>query len=148
MSKLEVKIKKVLKNAVIPEYQTNGAACFDLVAATHKTVPGATGLLDVYDTGLAFEIPEGHVGLIYPRSSVTSKTTLTLGNSVGVIDSDYRGTVSFQFRQANPKVRREYKVGDRVGQMMIIPIPSVQLVEVGELSDTLRGDGGYGSTGK
>lgn len=144
---LEVKIKKVLENAVIPEYQSKGAACFDLVAATKVFKPLPVGPTYEYDTGLSFEIPKDHVGLIYPRSSITTKTTLGLGNAVGVIDSDYRGTVKFQFRKTNPMFQKDYNVGDRIGQMMIIPIPLVKLVQVEELSETERGDGGMGSTG-
>jgi dUTP pyrophosphatase len=145
---LEVKVKKVLENAVIPEYQTEGAACFDLVAASKSFEPLLVGPTYVYDTGLAFEIPEGFVGLVFPRSSITTKTTLSLGNAVGVIDSDYRGTIKFQFRKTNPMYQQDYNVGDRIGQMMILPVPSVKLELAEELTETNRGDGSFGSTGK
>lgn len=148
MSEVKVKVKKVLDNAVLPEYQSGGAACFDLVAATKEFKPLDVGPTYVYDTGLAFEIPKGHVGLIYPRSSVTTKTTLALGNHVGVIDSDYRGTVKFEFRKTNPMFHKDYSVGDRIGQMMVIPIPSVSLELSENLSSTDRGEGGFGSTGE
>lgn len=146
MSKLEVKVKKTLESAVIPEYQSSGAAGLDLVAAKVKTVLGVTGPIDEIDTGLSFEIPENHVGLIFSRSSVTSKTTLMLGNAVAVIDADFRGSVKLQFRHTNPIVKKEYKVGDRVGQIIIMPIPAITLVEAQDLSDTERGEGGFGST--
>ena len=98
-----------------------------------------------YDTGIAFEIPKDYVGLVFPRSSVFKKT-LILKNSVGVIDSGYRGTIQVKFsslRESNVI----YDVGDRVAQIMIIPRPSVELEEVDELSDSTRGTGGFGSTG-
>ena len=149
MSKLELKVKKVLDNAVLPEYGSDGAACFDLVAASEKVInTSKTGRKVEYDTGLAFEIPEGYVGLVFPRSSVTSKTSLMLGNGVGVIDSDYRGTVKFQYREMAPVIGFKYNVGDRIGQMMILPVPTLELVETQELSSTERGEGGFGSTGQ
>lgn len=151
MSKLELKVKVAEgfeKTAKVPEYATEGAACFDLVAATEEIKLEKTGPLVEYDTGLSFEIPKGHVGLVFPRSSVSSKTSLVLGNGVGVIDSDYRGTVKFQYRNVSTTIGIKYKAGDRVGQMMILPIPAVSLVSTQLLSETERGEGGFGSTGE
>ena len=125
-----------------------GAAGFDLVAAAEQFRPELTGPIFEYDTGLAFEIPEGHVGLVFPRSSVTTKTTLLLGNGVGVIDSDYRGTIKFQYRNMPGSAGKKFSVGDRIGQIIILPIPAVKFEEASELSDTARGEGGFGSTGK
>jgi len=99
-----------------------------------------------YDTGLSMEIPEGYVGLLFPRSSI-SKTTLSLANSVGVIDSGYRGSIMFKFRYLGGKGNWFYNLGDRVGQIIIIPYPTVEFEEVEELSSTERGQGGFGSTG-
>lgn len=147
MSKVELKVK-LEKDAVMPKYESDGAACFDLVAASEEIVLDSTGSKVVYDTGLSFEIPKGYVGLVFPRSSVATKTTLSLGNGVGVIDSDYRGTVKFVYRNINLAMGKKYKKGDRVGQMMILPIPAVELVTAKELSDTDRGEGGFGSTGE
>lgn len=148
MSKIELKVKLENDKAVMPEYGSNGAACFDLVAAKEELkFDPLSGPTVQYDTGLAFEIPEGYVGLVFPRSSITTKTSLMLGNGVGVIDSDYRGTVKFQFRNTAPSAGKKYKVGDRIGQMMILPIPAVELVKAEELTDTERGEGGFGSTG-
>jgi len=97
---------------------------------------------------LAIEIPDGYVGLIFPRSS-NSKTDLYLTNHVGVIDSGYRGEIMFKFRPRNTLLdARIHHVGDRIGQLIVIPYPKVKLVESDELSDTERGDGGFGSTGK
>ena len=102
----------------------------------------------VYGTGLAIEIPQGYVGLIYPRSS-NSKTDLYLTNHVGVIDSGYRGEIMFKYRSINGLLNAKvYQLGDRVGQLIITPYPQIELVESDELSDSERGDGGFGSTGK
>ena len=99
-----------------------------------------------YDTGLSMEIPEGHVGLLFPRSSV-SKTNLVLANSVGVVDSGYRGPVKLRFKELSGPPGGRYKTGDRVGQIIIIPIPNFEFEQVEELSNTDRGEGGFGSTG-
>ena len=152
---LEVKIKKLHKDAVIPKYETVGSAGMDLTAVSKEYDEHGN---ICYDTGLAFEIPENHVGLIFPRSSL-SKKDLMLTNSVGVIDSDYRGSVSFKFKPTNAfsfytervihiETADEYEVGDRIGQIVILPYPKVSFVEVDELSETERGHGGFGSTDK
>lgn len=138
---VDLKIKKLNTNAVIPHYATDGAACFDLTA----TEFASSGFTITYKTGLAFEIPQGYVGLLYPRSSV-AKSRQILANSVGVIDSDYRGEVMFKFHLLGDS-RDIYAVGDRVGQMMIMPIPSVTIIESTNLNNTERGEGGFGSTG-
>jgi dUTP pyrophosphatase len=140
-----VNIKKLHPDAVIPSYAKAGDAGMDLTAISmEKDSHGNV----VYGTGLAIEIPEGYVGLIFPRSS-NSKTDLYLTNHVGVIDSGYRGEIQFKFR-ANPSLinARIYHLGDRIGQLIIIPYPGIQFVEVDELSDTERGTSGFGSTGK
>ena len=144
---MKVKIKKVHPDAVIPSYAKNGDAGLDLVATTiiSETLGSIT-----YGLGIALEIPEGFVGLVFPRSSIR-KTNLQLSNSVGVIDSGYRGELQATFNkiQGIDNVEREnYKIGDRVCQIMIIPHPTIELNEVNELSNTERGEGGFGSTGK
>jgi len=146
-SRVNVKVKKILENAVLPIKGSEGAAGFDLTAAQETFKAELTGPMFEYDTGLSFEIPEGYVGLVFPRSSITTKTTLLLGNGVGVIDSDYRGTVKFQYRNITPGAGKKYKIGDRVGQIIILPIPSVSFEEVTDLSDSKRGAGGFGSSG-
>ncbi len=138
---MKVKIKKLHKDAVIPSYSTAGDAGMDLysVRTDHDKYGNC-----VHYTGLAMEIPEGHVGLLYPRSSI-SKTSCSLRNAVGVIDSGYRGEIMLKFAcSTNLGI---YDVGDRVAQLIIMPYPQVQFEEVQELSDTDRGDGGFGSTG-
>lgn len=143
MNSIELKIKKLHSEAVIPQYAKPGDAGLDLVAISEEWNEDNT--MVTYGTGLAIEIPEGHVGLIFPRSSI-SKTTLNLSNSVGVIDSGYRGPIMFKFRYLeNGDV---YEVGDRIGQLVIMEIPKVNILEVQELSSTERGEGGFGSTGK
>lgn len=144
MSKrLEVKIKKLDPNAVIPSYAKLGDACMDLTAISEVIVEeGGYGYVE-YGTGLAFEVPENYVMLIYPRSSVSNQG-LILTNSVGVVDSGYRGEVKFRFKWI--KGTNKYNVGDRVGQFMIIPRPIMELKEAEELSETERGDGGFGSS--
>ena len=100
-----------------------------------------------YDTGLAFEIEEGYVGLVFPRSSVP-KYHLSLANAVSVVDSGYRGSVTARFKKTLDRAwATEYNVGDRIAQIIILPYPQVEFVEADELSSTERGAGGYGSSG-
>ena len=142
MEELKIKFKKLNQNAVIPKQGTAGAAGFDLTAVSIEK----NETMLKYDTGIAVEIPPGYVGLVFPRSSVC-KTGLSLANSVGVIDSDFRGSISFVFYK-NTQCIVPYLPGDRIGQLLIVPIPEVEFVEVDELSETERGAGGYGSTGR
>jgi dUTP pyrophosphatase len=142
---MQVKIKKLHVDAVIPAYSKPGDAGMDLtaVSATQDQYGNV-----VYGTGLAVEIPIGYVGLIFPRSS-NSKTDLYLTNHVGVVDSGYRGEIMFKFRPVNGLLNAKvFQVGERVGQLIILPYPSIEFDEVDELSDSERGDGGFGSTGK
>jgi dUTP pyrophosphatase len=144
---MQVRIKKLNENAVIPSYAKNGDAGMDLVATS---VISETPTQITYGLGIALEIPEGFVGLVFPRSSIR-KTRLQLSNSVGVIDSGYRGELQATFNKIITTIenqKNDYKVGDRVAQIMIIPHPPIEFDEVDELSDTERGDGGFGSTGK
>lgn len=139
---MEVKIKKLNEKAVVPKYAHDTDAGLDLVAVSKSKDKDGNF---VYGTGLAFEIPEGYVWLVFPRSSVASRC-ISMANSVGVIDSGFRGEVTAKFR---PHIfAKPYDKGDRVAQMIIMPYPHVDLVEVDELSESDRGDGGYGSTGK
>ena len=141
---MKVKIKKLHSDAVIPTYAKSGDAGMDLVAT--RIISNTT--FDVsYGTDLAMEIPNGFVGLVFPRSSIR-KYELVLSNSVGVIDSGYRGEIQATFKKENGLDSLAYKVGDRIAQIIIIPYPPIEFDEVAELSDTERGDGGFGSTGK
>ena len=139
---MKVKIKKLHSDAVIPTYAKQGDAGMDLTAVQWNT----TERYVEYDTGLSMEIPEGHVGLLFPRSSV-SKTNLVLANCVGVVDSGYRGPVKLRFKELSGPPGGRYKQGDRVGQIIIMPVPSFEFEEVEELNNTDRGEGGFGSTG-
>lgn len=136
---MKVKIKKLNDNAVIPCYACHGDAGMDL----HAVSKNETERFIEYGTGLAFEIPEGYVGLIFPRSSL-SKKDLIMANHVGVLDSGYRGELKFRFKKIGEEV---YDIGDRIGQLIVIPYPKVEFEEVDELSDTHRGIGGFGSSG-
>lgn len=140
---MKVKIKRLTPNSVIPTYAKEGDAGLDLTA-TSKFVDESGNV--VYGTGLAFEIPQGYVGLVFPRSS-NAKKDLWLTNSVGVIDSGYRGEVTFKYRPISFK-EREYAVGERVGQLIIMPYPHIEFEEADELSESERSTGGYGSSGK
>ena len=141
MMSIEVKIKKLHPDAVIPTYAKLGDAGMDLYAVDMNWDKHGNF---VYHTGLSMEIPEGYVGLLFPRSSI-SKTPHRLRNSVGVIDSGYRGEIILKFGgNSHPTT---YDVGDRVAQIIIMPFPEVRFVESLELSETERGDGGFGSTG-
>lgn len=139
---MKVKFKRLNQLAAIPSYAKHGDACFDLVATS---IEHNSKFIE-YGTGIAIEVPQGHVGLIFPRSSVTT-TDLMLKNGVGVVDSGYRGEIKFRFYTLQNK-DKFYEIGDRIGQMMILPIPTVELEEVEYLSDTERGEGGYGSSGR
>lgn len=146
---MQVRFKKLSPEAVIPSYSKPGDAGMDLTATSHISEINEAGeYLQVFGTSLAVEIPEGFVGLIFPRSSI-SKTALSLTNSVGVIDSGYRGEIKFKFSVNSSRATKSstYKVGDRIGQLVIIPYPNIVPVESEELSSTIRGDGGFGSSG-
>lgn len=140
---MQVRFKKLDPKAVIPSYAKPGDAGLDLVATSKEFDVEKEKL--VFGTGLAIEIPEGHVGLLFPRSSIV-KTLLTMANSVGVIDSGYRGEVKVVFDPGS-RPKKNYEVGDRVAQLIIMPFPKVEPVEAADLSDTDRGSGGFGSTG-
>jgi len=142
---MNIKIKRLHESAVIPSYSKEGDAGLDLTAISVTTVDkGNYGYIE-YDTGLAIEIPEGYEGQIRPRSSI-SNTGLILANSPGTIDSNYRGSIKCRFK-AIPNTTI-YNVGDRIAQLIIQPIPKIEFEVVDELSDTTRGDGGFGSSGK
>lgn len=146
---MKVKTKIIDKTIETPllKYAKKGDAGIDLTATSIDS--DSYGNI-VYGTNRSFEIPEGYVGLIFPRSS-NSKKDLSLTNSVGVIDSGYRGEVFFKYKPLlglEKNVNEYYKVGERVGQIIIIPFPKIEFEEVDELTTTERGEGGYGSTGK
>ena len=157
---MQVKIKKLHPDAVIPEYAKSGDAGLDLTAISASVDEHGNA---VYGTGLAIEMPEGYAGFLFPRSSI-SKYDLTLANSVGVIDAGYRGEIIVKMKHA-VKVKASsikstfvascmadysyaYRAGDRVAQLIIMPVPKIELVGADDLSDSERGDVGFGSSGK
>lgn len=137
---MNVKIKKLDSRAVIPTYAKNGDAGMDLVITR---IINESKLDITYGFGISLEIPEGYMGLIFPRSSIR-KYDLILTNSVGVVDSGYRGELQATFKKLGA---HEYEVGDRGAQIVILPYPQIEFQEVEELSNTERGKGGFGSTG-
>ena len=151
---MKVRIKKLSELAVVPSYAKDGDAGMDLIATS---IISDTPTQITYGLGVALEIPKGFVGLVFPRSSIR-KTGLQLSNSVGVIDSGYRGEIQATFNkifgsegmydETKIPTTEFYKVGDRIAQIMIIPHPTIEFNEVDELSDSERGEGGFGSTGK
>ena len=138
---LKVRFKKLYEDAVTPSYAKDGDAGLDLTAHTVTSIVSDTYI--EYGTGIAVEIPQGYVGLVFPRSSVSKKENFYLKNSVGVIDSGYRGEIKLRFNQSDS----HYQAGEKVGQLIIIPYPTIYLEQVEELSSTERGEGGFGSTG-
>jgi dUTP pyrophosphatase len=144
---MKIHFKKLDSKAQKPKFGKPGDAGADLVA-TSIVVDDSKDNQIVYGTGIAVEIPEGMVGLVFPRSSVRN-TDLMMANSVGVIDSGYRGEimVTFNIKPGLLDKRKMYSLGDRIAQLVIMPVPLIQYKEVDELSETQRGTDGHGSTG-
>ena len=140
---MKIRFKKLSPSAVVPTKAHASDAGFDMTCTRYEVTNGEQF---TYHTDIAVEIPDGYVGLLFPRSSIY-KQDLFLTNSVGVVDSGYRGEVMFKFKPICSDVKQHYQVGDRIGQLIIIPYPNVEFVEADELSDSERGTGGYGSSG-
>jgi dUTP pyrophosphatase len=140
---MNIRFKKLSETAVIPSKAHDFDAGLDLIAVSKKN--DTKGRYIEYGTGLAMEIPEYCVGLIFPRSSI-SKTSLNLRNSVGVIDSGYRGEIKLRFGVDNNS-NIEYSLYDKIGQILILEMPNLEIQEVKQLSKSSRGSGGFGSTG-
>lgn len=140
-----MKVKRLYEEALLPTKATEGSAAFDLYAYTEAPLEPCETFK--YKTGIALEIPEGRVGLIFPRSGLSTKFGIRLSNCVGVIDSDYRGEIIVALHNDGDE---SYMInrGDRIAQLMIVDIPKIGIEEVTELSDTKRGIGGFGSSGK
>lgn len=139
-----LKVKRVRPNAVIPQYMTAGAAGFDLTAAEDVAI--AVGDVKLVGTGLAFEIPAGHVMMIAPRSGYSIKFPAYVSNAPGIIDEDYRGEVKIIMTAFTQGI--VVRQGDRIAQGLIVPVARVGITETTQLEDTARGSGGFGSTGK
>lgn len=142
-----VNVKKLNPNAILPSYGSDGAAGADLYACLQESItidPGETAWIP---TGISLEVPAGYAGLIYARSSLGVKRGLAPANKVGVIDSDYRGEINVVLLN-HGKEPQMISNGDRIAQFLITPVLTPRFIEVKELSDTDRGAGGFGSTGK
>ena len=139
---MKVRFQKLSEKAVTPSYAKAGDAGLDLVAISKTDCDSYIE----YGTGIAVELPEGHVGLVFPRSSV-SGTSMVLSNCVGVVDSGYRGEIKFRFRTLESLYQKHYEVGDKIGQLVIMPYPQIELEEVLVLAPSERGVGGFGSSG-
>ena len=145
-----INIKKTDGNAKIPTYGSEFAAGADLYAVIHNEenkvdiLPGETAFID---TGIVMEIPNGYVGLVYARSGLSCKQGLAPANKVGVIDSDYRGNIIVALYNQSNEIR-SVSEGDRIAQIIIQPVEQFEFKVKGKLSDTTRGNGGFGSSGK
>ncbi len=141
---MKINIKKLEPDAIIPTKGSDAAAGVDLYAPRALAIhPGCNG---VVDTGLAIEIPDGYFGAIFARSGMAIRKGLRLANSVGVIDADYRGSLKVVLHN-DTDIIRPVQEGDRIAQLVILPYEKIEFSEVEELTDTHRGDGGFGSTG-
>lgn len=143
----DVKIKKLRENAIIPTYGSEFAAGADLYACLDESVTIDVGETKLIPTGIALSIPVGFAGLIYARSGLASKRGLAPANKVGVVDSDYRGEVMVALHN-HGKQAQTVEAGERVAQMVIAPYIAANFILSDELDDTVRGEGGFGSTGR
>ena len=144
---MEIKIKRLNERAKIPTFGTEFSAGADLYCAEEHEISVCSGQKCSIGTGISMEIPEGYVGLVFARSGLACKNGLRLCNSVGVIDADYRGEIKVVLHNDSEYVR-EIKPGERVAQTIVMPYPKVSFIEVEELSDTVRGESGFGGTGR
>ena len=144
---MKIKVKKLSPDAVLPSYGSAFAAGADLRACTKEPITIEPHDTKMIGTGLAMEIPEGYMGLIFARSGIASKRGLAPANKVGVVDSDYRGEfmVALHNHSSEPQ---SVDAGERIAQLVIVPYMSAAFEEAEELSETVRANGGFGSTGK
>lgn len=143
----DVKIKKLRENAVVPTYGSEFAAGADLYACLDEAVTIEVGETKLIPTGFAFEIPVGFAGFIYARSGLASKRGLAPANKVGVVDADYRGEVMVALHN-HGKEAQTIEAGERIAQMVIAPFVTANFILSDELDGTVRGEGGFGSTGR
>ena len=143
----KIAVKKLNERAVLPKYGSSFAAGADLYAVCESEVRFEPGETKLVGTGLAMEIPEGYAGLIYARSGLASKRGLAPANKVGVVDADYRGEIMVALHN-HSNVVQTIEAGERIAQLVVAPFLKVEFEEAEELSETVRGVGGFGSTGK
>lgn len=141
-----INVKKLRDNAIIPTQGSKYAAGYDLYAAIDTPITIKSGETVKIGTGLAFELPEGFFAGIFARSGLATKQGLRPANCVGVVDCDYRGEVIVAIHNDS---NRDTVIapGDRIAQMILLPYQSMEFIEVSDLSETDRGDGGFGSSG-
>ena len=144
-TEIKLRVKRLTSDAIIPQYATPGAACFDLHSTSEGVAAKEAPL--VCDTGLTVEIPEGHVMLIFSRSGHGFNNDTRLSNCVGVIDADYRGEIKVKLAKDSLGGVLTVNKGDRIAQAMVIPVERVVFEEASQLGSTERGEGGFGSTG-
>ena len=144
---MKINIKRLTETAILPERGSAYAAGYDLFADLNENVEIQPHETKMIGTGLAMEIPEGYFGGIFARSGLSSKEGLRPANCVGVVDADYRGEVKVALHN-DGEVVREIKAGQKIAQLVVVPFLGVEFDEVEELSETVRGVGGFGSTGK
>jgi len=137
---MKIKIKRLHTEAKIPSYANPGDAGMDVFATSKEEKEKFIE----YGTGLSFELPSDHLMLVFPRSSLSNKD-LILANHVGVLDSGYRGELKLRFKKTGKDI---YEIGDKIGQIIVTPFPKIDFEETENLSDSSRGQGGFGSTGK
>ena len=142
---MEIKIK-LTRDMSAPAYATEGAAAVDLRAAVDMPVTIAPGERALIPTGLAVAIPQGYVGIVAARSGLACKKGIALSNGIGVIDSDYRGEIGVSLHNTS-SVPFTVERGERIAQMMFMPVATVSFLPAEELEETARGEGGFGSTG-
>lgn len=146
MAKLQVNLKKLDEKAIVPTYGTEFSAGADLYACMDEAVTIAPGETTLIHTGIAMEVPVGYAGLVYARSGLACKKGLAPANKVGVVDADYRGEVMVALHNHSGEPVT-VESGERIAQMVIAPFLAVDYQVVDELSETVRGEGGFGSTG-
>ncbi len=144
---MKVYIKKLKESAQMPTFGSDAAAGADLYALLEDGVTIAPGETLLVPTGLAMELPKGYGGFIFARSGLATKRGLAPANKVGVIDADYRGEIMVSLYNQSAQPQR-IESGERIAQLVILAVPQVEFLETEELSDTVRGEGGFGSTGK
>ena len=144
---MKINIKKLTETAILPERGSAYAAGYDLFADLEESIEIQPHETKMIGTGLAMEIPKGYFGGVFARSGLSAKEGLRPANCVGVVDADYRGEVKVALHN-DGEVVREIKPGQKIAQLVVVPFLSVEFDEVKELSETVRGVGGFGSTGK
>ena len=147
MNKYDVRIKKLSENAVIPTYGSEFAAGADLYACLPEPLTIAPDETKFVHTGLSVELPLGFAGLVYARSGLACKRYLAPANKVGVIDCDYRGEIMVALHNHGTS-EQTIENGERIAQLVITPYITANFIECDELSETVRGEGGFGSTGR